>query len=216
MSRPSTDPYCWTEYNLSESIGAGRGTVWAWPSFLMTGEVTDAQCQSQYEPPVVAMQGHSAPLGITFYNYTEERPAGCDGIIPFPKSYDKYAFIAFHGSWNRDIPTGYKVVYVPFDSEGNAIGEPVDLLAHESSDAQWEDGFRPVDVDFDPCGRLIVTSDGTDNRGSKVVYIQRILADESPSNQPPSSSPSSSRNVMNRWKKIGLTLVLMCTFSIGY
>lgn len=64
----SIDPYCWTEYNLPEGIGLGRGTVWAWPSFLNIGQTTDVQCQSRvlFEPPVVAMQGHSAPLGITF------------------------------------------------------------------------------------------------------------------------------------------------------
>ena len=40
------------------------------------------------------------------------------------------AVIAFHGSWNRRVPTGYKLVYVPLDSDGNKLGEPVDLLAH--------------------------------------------------------------------------------------
>ena len=37
------------------------------------------------------------------------------------------------------------------DEEGNAAGDPVDLLAHQPPNAKWEDGFRPVDVDFDAC-----------------------------------------------------------------
>lgn len=191
------DPFCWTEYNLPEGVGKGRGTVWAWPSFLSAGLVTDEACQSEfvYVPPVVAMQGHSAPLGIVFYEYTQERPEECGDIIPFPETYNGYAFIAFHGSWNRDVPTGYNVMYVPFDGEGNATGPPVDLLAHEPPNAQWDDGFRPVDVDFDPCGRLIVTSDGTGSEGSKIVNIQYTLLDETKETASPSMRSSSKPSV---------------------
>lgn len=82
--------------------------------------------------------------------------------------------IAFHGSWNRREPTGYKLVYVPLDSDGNKLGEPVDLLAHIPPNAKWDDGFRPVDVDFDECGRLLLSSDGTGGRGAKIVRIESI------------------------------------------
>lgn len=57
------------------------------------------------------------------------------------------------------------------DGVGNPLGDPVDLLAHEPPNAQWENGFRPVDVDFDDCGRLLVSSDGTKGRGSSIVRI---------------------------------------------
>ena len=211
---------------MPDAVGAGRGTVWAWPDFLSSGQVTDAQCQSRaiYEPPVVSMQGHSAPLGITFYEYTDERPADCVDIFPFPRSYDKFAFIAFHGSWNRDIPTGYKVVFVPFDSEGNATGQPVDLLAHVPPNAKWETGFRPVDVAFDACGRLIVTSDGTDDIGSKVVNIQYVSGDgEVPDTKTTSPTTIDSASTpgpsffgcrIHRCKMVGGTLMLVLIFSI--
>jgi hypothetical protein len=32
------------------------------------------------------------------------------------------AFVSFHGSWDRTPPTGYKVVYVPWNSD---LTEPV-------------------------------------------------------------------------------------------
>ena len=169
-------PYCWTEFRVPEPYGLGQGTIWAWPSFLNNG-VTDEQCREMYNPPVLALQGHSAPLGITFYKWKEpsERPPDCPPGYAFPKDMDGYAFIAYHGSWNRDVPTGYKVVYVPMDEHGNPIGStPIDLLAHEPPNAQWGDGFRPVDVDFDNCGRLLVSSDGTKGRGSKIVRIDRL------------------------------------------
>jgi glucose/arabinose dehydrogenase len=152
----------------------GRGTVWAWPSFYENGDITDEDCRNAFVAPIVSMQGHSAPLGITFFNFTspDDRSELCNGTESFPKKMDGYAFIAYHGSWNRDVPTGYKVVYVQMDENGDAIGEPIDLLSHEPPNAQWEDGFRPVDVDFDVCGRLLVTSDGTQGNGSKVVRLE--------------------------------------------
>lgn len=166
-------PYCWTEYNLPQPFGKGRGTQWVWPSFHedFGGTLTDADCL-QYEAPVLALQGHSAPLGIIFYEWKppEELDESCNGS--FPSSMDGFAFIAYHGSWNRDVPTGYKVVYVEMDADGNPISnEPIDLLAHQAPNAKWEDGFRPVDVAFDACGRLLVTSDGTRGVGSKIVRI---------------------------------------------
>jgi glucose/arabinose dehydrogenase len=183
-------PFCWTEYSLAEGVGRGRGSVWAWPARDLGNEsYTEEQCESLFAKSEVAMQGHSAPLGLVFYDYVvaSERPTECYG--GFPQSMNGYAFIAFHGSWNRDVPTGYKVVYVPMDENGRAAGEPVDLLAHESEDAQWDDGFRPVDVDFDACGRLLVTSDGTDGVGSKIVRIESVNVYE-PSPVSSSSAPS--------------------------
>lgn len=161
-------PDCWSEYLLDDSVALGRGTQWAWPS----KPVSDEECRNNRVPSELSMQAHSAPLGIVFYNHTSTHPEGCSGA--FPESMDGYAFIAFHGSWNRDIPTGYKVVYVPMTKDGfvNAT-DPIDLLYRNSSEtsAKWDSGYRPVDVDFDECGRLLVTSDGTNGRGSNIVRI---------------------------------------------
>ena len=104
------------------------------------------------------MQAHSAPLGIAFYAYDGARTADCAGA--FPEAMDGDAFVAFHGSWNRDVPTGYKVVRVPFD-RGAPTGAVEDVLAHAGDGAKWPSGFRPVDARFDACGRLVVSSDGT-------------------------------------------------------
>ena len=173
-------PYCWTEYNLP-TYGLGRGTVWAWPATeLGSTTYTDSQCRNvvNFQPPEVAMQGHSAPLGIVFYKYraASQRPKGCTGT--FPSWMDGYAFIAFHGSWNRSPPTGYKVVYVAMDAKGRAIGQPVDFLKHQGTTVQWDDGFRPVGVDFDACGRLLVSSDGSGS-GSKIVRIDYLVVRDS-------------------------------------
>ena len=160
-------PFCWSEYSISPDKGRGRGSAWAWPGSVYT----DKEC-AKTEKSALSMQAHSAPLGIVFYDWNEIHPSSCSNGSAFPKLMDGYAFIAFHGSWNRDTPTGYKVVYVPIDIDGMVAGEPVDLLAHKSPDAEWESGFRPVDLDFDECGRLVVTSDGSRGRGANMVRIE--------------------------------------------
>lgn len=135
------------------------------------GNVSDVKCRKKFVRPKVAMQAHSAPLGITFYQYNAKAPSECAGRTPFPKSMDGYAFIAFHGSWNRAIPTGYKVIYIAMNTAGEPVSRPVDLLAHKAPNAKWEDGFRPVDVKFTSCGELLVSSDGG-GKGSKIVRIK--------------------------------------------
>ncbi len=50
-------------------------------------------------PPVIEIQAHSAPLGLCFYTG--------NGFGP---GYANNLFVTYHGSWNRSVPTGYKVV----------------------------------------------------------------------------------------------------------
>ncbi len=67
-------------------------------------------------PPMVEMQAHSAPLGLAFGH-------GLD----FPAPYKDVLYIAFHGSWNRSRPTGYKLIGIPF-ADGRPSGEPFDFI----------------------------------------------------------------------------------------
>lgn len=60
---------------------------------------------------VLEYQAHSAPIGWTFYTGDA-----------FPADYRNDAFVAMRGSWNRRPATGYKVVRVKFDPQGNPEG----------------------------------------------------------------------------------------------
>ena len=158
-------PYCFSEYNIPR-FGLGRGTQWAWPwyrtDYGSNWGKNDEWCRTRSQGPALAMQGHSAPLGMAFYDYSKYDAAKCNGTGTFPPVADGDLFVGFHGSWNRDVPTGYKVVHIPFDGPGGMpIGEVNDLLAHAGTGAKWPSGVRPVDVQFDQCGRLLVTDDGT-------------------------------------------------------
>ncbi|TNF36271.1 MAG: hypothetical protein EP329_05380 [Deltaproteobacteria bacterium] len=142
-------PYCWTEFLLPSGVGLGPGTMWAHPDFMGDGVHTDAWCRdpAHVQPPALAMQGHSAPLGLVFY-------AGA----AFPTEVHGDAFVTFHGSWNRDTPTGYKVMRVRFDGDVPVEATPFLAYAGDGDIGQlWP--HRPVSVAVAPDGRLLVTSD---------------------------------------------------------
>jgi glucose/arabinose dehydrogenase len=92
------------------------------------------------------IQAHSAALGLTFLQGTA-----------FPAAYASGAVVALHGSWNRSTPTGYKVVYFPWDAATQTPGAQADLVAGFTSDGSaWG---RPVDTAVDPQGRLFISDD---------------------------------------------------------
>ena len=149
-------PWCWTEYQLEDQYTMGRGSIWADPTF---DDVTDEWCRQNTQRSDLAFLGHSSPTGLTFYNYEEfsNNTDGCPSGA-FPQTVDGYNYVAFHGSWNRVPATGYKVVEVPF-SDGLPTGDVNDLFAHNGNSAIWKSLIRPTDVEFDSCGRLLVTDD---------------------------------------------------------
>lgn len=79
------------------------------------------------------MQAHSAPLGLRFIDSPQ-----------FPEDWQGDLLVAYDGSWNRSVPTGYKVVRLVVDgsdivgeedfidgwllSNGSSVGRPVDLI----------------------------------------------------------------------------------------
>jgi glucose/arabinose dehydrogenase len=75
----------------------------------------------------------------------------------FPAEYNNAIFIAEHGSWNRTIPVGYRVVVLKKDSRGNYT-DPVPF-AYGWLQNEKEVNGRPVDVQFLKNGSLLVSDD---------------------------------------------------------
>lgn len=96
------------------------------------------------------MQGHSAPLGIGFY--TGEQ---------FPVAFRNDALVAFHGSWNRTEPTGYKVVRIR-SAGGRAVGQE-DFLWGFFDPASRTTSGRPVQAITGADGAVYVSDDGNAN-----------------------------------------------------
>jgi glucose/arabinose dehydrogenase len=66
------------------------------------------------------------------------------------------------GSWNRRAPSGYKVVYVPFDTTTNlpSVDHPLDfLVGFHSGDDEMNVYGRPAGVAVAADGALLVADD---------------------------------------------------------
>ncbi len=108
--------------------------------------------------PDVALGSHTASLGLAFYTGTS-----------FPAKYRNGAFIAQHGSWNRSVLAGYKVVFIPF-KDGKPSGKPEDFLTGFIVDLEHEKVHgRPVCVLMLKDGSLLVTDD-TSNKIWRIAY----------------------------------------------
>jgi glucose/arabinose dehydrogenase len=97
--------------------------------------------------PDVLLQPHSAPLGLAFNTGKQ-----------FPAEWEGDAFVALHGSWNRTLHTGYKIVRLPF-RDGKPTGEYQDFVVGFTAGEQEVWG-RPVDVAFAHDGAMLFTDDG--------------------------------------------------------
>lgn len=128
-----------------------EGAFYGWP-YSYWGQNVDTRAQPQKPEKVAAaikpdysLGSHVAALGVDF-----STPAMgakfADGV-----------FVGEHGSWNRDNPVGYKVIFVPF-SNGRPAGEPVDFATGFRGDDGKTRG-RPVGVTVDPRGALIIADD---------------------------------------------------------
>ncbi len=103
------------------------------------------------EPPLFEIAAHSAPLGLAFIDSPQ-----------FPRDWQGDLLVAYHGSWNRSTPIGYKVVRLKVEGD-SVIGEEdfitgfLPTLPAGGQGAQA--AGRPVDVLFDQEGSLYVSDD---------------------------------------------------------
>ncbi|PYS86520.1 MAG: sorbosone dehydrogenase, partial [Acidobacteria bacterium] len=116
----------WTAVNERDGLGddlvpdyataVKEGGFYGWP-YSYIGQNEDprrkggnAALVAKAIVPDVLFTSHVAALGIQFYT----------GKM-FPKEYHGDAFVAFHGSWNRQKMSGYKVVRIRF-KDGKLVG----------------------------------------------------------------------------------------------
>jgi glucose/arabinose dehydrogenase len=131
-----------------------QGAFYGWPWYYI-GDHVDTRPGGGPRPdladkatvPDVLIQPHSAPLGIAF------DPGG-----QFPSDWKGDAFVALHGSWNRALRTGYKIIRLPF-KDGRPTGEYQDFVVGFVKNNQEVWG-RPVDVVFAKDGSLLFSDDG--------------------------------------------------------
>jgi glucose/arabinose dehydrogenase len=128
------------------------GAFYGWP-YSYYGQNIDPRVMPQRPdlvakaiPPDYALSSHVAPLGLVFYTGTS-----------LPEHYRGGAFIGEHGSWDRSILNGYKIVYVPF-TNGQPSGMAEDVVTGFLTDGDKARG-RPVGLALDNTGALLIADD---------------------------------------------------------
>lgn len=134
-----------------------QGGFYGWPWYYI-GDNEDPRLKGQRPDlkgksivPDVLIQSHSAPLGMAVY----QAPKGARNA--FPKEYEGDVFVALHGSWNRGVRTGYKVVRV-FMKNGVPTGQYQDFMSGMvlSDRDVWG---RPAAIEVAQDGALLVVDD---------------------------------------------------------
>lgn len=99
----------------------------------------------QFVKPAIKLGPHVAAIGMRFYTGTM-----------FPAAYRNLAFIAEHGSWNRDQPLGYRITTVKVDGARASSYETFAEGWLRKNGKAWG---RPADVLVMPDGALLVSDD---------------------------------------------------------
>jgi len=165
--QPGTD-IVWTAVNERDNLGDDLvpdyatslkdGGFYGWP-YSYVGQNYDPRYAGAFPDlvkrtivPDVLIPAHAAALGITFYTGAQ-----------FPQRYRNGAFVALHGSWNRSVASGYKVVFVPMNNgrpgplEDFVTGFVVNDGSGGEQISRWG---RPVGVTVARDGSLLVSDDG--------------------------------------------------------
>jgi glucose/arabinose dehydrogenase len=145
------------ELNVAPRGGMHFGFPYCYGKSHPDPEFTNVDC-SDFEPAALELGPHVAALGMRVYS----------GSM-FPEKYRNGIFIAEHGSWNRSIPIGYRVMFVELKDN-----LPVSYTPFAEGWLQGPIAWgRPVDVLVMPDGALLVSDD-------KAGLIYRIsFSDES-------------------------------------
>ena len=132
------------ELNHAPTIGMHFGFPYCHGKTIKDPRFGVEKSCSEFIQPAIELGPHVAALGMRFYN----------GQM-FPAIYQNRIFIAEHGSWNRTVPTGYRITSVTLD--GN---KPI---KYEVFAERWLAGAlvygRPVDVLVMHDGALLVSDD---------------------------------------------------------
>jgi glucose/arabinose dehydrogenase len=128
------------------------GRFYGWP-FSYFGQIVDARVKLQRPDlvaraikPDYALGAHTASLGLAFIRTQSLGAEFLGGVL-----------VAQHGSWNRDPPAGYRVIFIAFQ-DGKPVGMPKTILDGFLND-RGEARGRPVGVINESRGGILVADD---------------------------------------------------------
>ena len=158
----AASPVLWTVVNERDELGSDLvpdyltsvrdGAFYGWP-YSYYGQHVDVRVTppqpelvAKAVAPDYALGPHTASLGLA---------SSFGNALPAP--FANGMFVGQHGSWNRRPHSGYKVIFVPFES-GKASGAPLDVLTGFLNTEGNAYG-RPAGVVLDKQGALLVADD---------------------------------------------------------
>lgn len=177
--RPGTDDL-YAVVNERDGLGDGlvpdyftrveEGAFYGWPYAYIGGNPMPGYADRRPDlvaksiVPDVLIESHSAPLGLVFLDAADVPPDWRDD-----------ALVTLHGSWNANVPTGYKVVRIPFE-DGRPTGSYVNFLTHFRVDRDDIGTPGAASVWGRPMGAAVL-ADGAiligDDAGRTIWYIRR-------------------------------------------
>ncbi|MAG21328.1 MAG: PQQ-dependent sugar dehydrogenase [Candidatus Marinimicrobia bacterium] len=132
------------ELNRAPEKGVHFGFPYCHGEDILDPEFGEGQDCADYVSPAQELDPHVAALGMRFYT----------GDM-FSENYRDQILIAEHGSWNRSIPIGYRLMLVELNGD--------DVVGYKVFAEGWLQGMtawgRPVDVLVMPDGSLLVSDD---------------------------------------------------------
>ena len=158
---PSTNTL-WTVVNERDELGSDLvpdyatsvrlGDFFGWP-YVYFGDKPQPDLDSRWpdshpvaRTPDYALGAHTASLDIEF---------SYDSALP--EKWRSGMFVSQHGSWNRQPVSGYRVIYIPFES-GVPNGEPVEVVGG-FLDSEGRARGRPAGLALDRTGALLIADD---------------------------------------------------------
>ena len=153
----------WTSVNERDELGSDLvpdymtsvrdGGFYGWP-YSYYGQHIDTRVDpprpdlvAKAIAPDYALGPHTASLGLTSAQGTT-----------LPSQFRHGMFVGQHGSWNRKPHSGYKVIFVPFNSGKPTAAPAVDVLTGFITEEGHARG-RPVGLALDKSGALLVADD---------------------------------------------------------
>ena len=134
------------ELNRVTEAGQHFGYPFCHGGTIKDPEYGDLHPCSDFVAPVQPLGAHVAPLAVKFNTGTM-----------FPAIYNKYAFIAEHGSWNRTKKSGYRISLV--EVENNTAVNYETFISGWLDEETQEPFGRPVDLLFLEDGSLLISDD---------------------------------------------------------
>ena len=152
QERDMLSPDLVPDYLTTVPVGAQYGWPWVYWRDVIDWRVEYPMPQflTEYSrKPEYALGAHVAALGLLF---------SADGNR-MGASFANGAFVARHGSWNRKPLSGYDIVFVPFDANGNPLGKPLPVLTGFLTGKGNQTHGRPVWLAWDKSGAMLASDD---------------------------------------------------------